>query len=104
MIKQEACKPYRPPDIVTTVKEIAEKSGLRDLAFHLQRQEVANVQKKTRTSEKTYLIGSKDLEQDMQDAVKYLQSMDYQCETFSVARAPLNSQALSSNTNVTNTP
>ncbi|KAF9282796.1 hypothetical protein BGZ74_002081, partial [Mortierella antarctica] len=98
MIKQEACKPYQPPDIITTIKEIAEKAGLGDLAFHLEHQEVANIQKKTCTSEKTYLIGARNLGEDMQDAVKYLQSKDYLCETFSVARTPSINQASSSNT------
>ena len=77
LIIKEATKPYSPPAIVSTVKELADKEGIGATASFTNRVEVANIQKKYRQSALTRLIGSSNRGQDMQDAISYLQSKGF---------------------------
>ena len=56
-ISQEATKAYHSPAIVTVVKEIAEEKGLEDLAPHVSRTVVANIQQGLRRSHNAFLAG-----------------------------------------------
>lgn len=50
LIEEQAGNSYSPPEIVAIVKEIAQRKGLGDVAMHLHRDEVANIQRKHRAS------------------------------------------------------
>ncbi|KAG0340077.1 hypothetical protein BG004_006554, partial [Podila humilis] len=92
MIAKEANKPYRPPAIVATIKELSSNGDLKDLASHLHRQEVDNIQRKHRISQGTYLVGASTLGEDMQDAIQFLQSKGYLCQSFTAIRTPSKTQ------------
>lgn len=86
LVSGEASKPYTPPAIVTTVKELAADKGLGSIVQNLQRKNVTNIQQKHRESVNTLLIGDSDLESDIQSALKFLSANSYQVDRFYVAR------------------
>lgn len=88
MIAKEASKPYCPPAIVAIIKELTSKDGLEDLVSHLHHQEVDNIQWKHHTTQWTYLVGASILGEDMQDAIQFLQSKGYLCQSFTTTRTP----------------
>jgi len=82
----EASKQYRPPAIVTAIKELAsnqfgEGSGVE----YLRRDEVANIQHKIRGPIMGHLVGDDDMEKDIHQAIKYLEEQEYQVEQFHLA-------------------
>ncbi|KAI8363196.1 hypothetical protein B0O80DRAFT_523811 [Mortierella sp. GBAus27b] len=48
LIEEQASKHQSPPEIVAIVREIAQRKGLGEVAMHLHRDEVANIQRKHR--------------------------------------------------------
>jgi hypothetical protein len=70
-IAEEATKAYHPPAIVTVVKEIAEEKGLEDIAPHISRTVVANIQQGLRRSHNAFLAGAADCETDINDCRFY---------------------------------
>ncbi|KAK3809198.1 MAG: hypothetical protein J3Q66DRAFT_353196 [Benniella sp.] len=50
LIEEQVWKDYSPPEIVAIVKEVAQRKGLGEIAMHLHRDEVANIQRKYRAS------------------------------------------------------
>lgn len=92
MIKKEASKPYHPPAIVSTIKELTSKDGLGGLTSHMDHKEVANVQRKSQISQQTHLISASNLGEDIEDAIQFLQLKEYYCESFSALRMPSKSQ------------
>ncbi|KAF9345936.1 2,5-diamino-6-(ribosylamino)-4(3H)-pyrimidinone 5'-phosphate reductase [Mortierella sp. NVP85] len=53
LIEEQVWKDYSPPEIVAIVKEVAQRKGLGEIAMHLHRDEVANIQRKYRASAAT---------------------------------------------------
>lgn len=77
--EEEAVKSYPPVAIVDAVKEHADTlslgSSVQDLI--LRRKEVANIKYKVRGPMETHLIGATKIEQDILDAVSYLNDQQY---------------------------
>ncbi|KAF9430051.1 hypothetical protein BGZ76_000992 [Entomortierella beljakovae] len=82
IIQVEAAKAYKPPAIVDAVKELIVDQGFEELAPHLRRKEVANIQASVRTSQLNSMIGDENLEKDFQDAITRLTKEDYFVESF----------------------
>lgn len=86
LVVEEARKRYAPSAIVDAVRELAANNGLSEVAHHLQRIDVANIQLKYRGAQNAHLIGEDDLGKDMDCTLKFLTSKGYRVEQFSVAR------------------
>ena len=85
LVSEEASKPYKPPAIITTVRELATNKGLGSIIKNLCCKDVTNIQQKHRESVDTLLIGDNDLELDIQSALVFLRSDSYQVDRFYVA-------------------
>ncbi|RHZ57021.1 hypothetical protein Glove_395g66 [Diversispora epigaea] len=68
LVEQEAIKNYRPPAILSAVKEyVTEKMDLSASVKELRTKEVVNIKYKIRGSLDTYLIGDPERELDIRD-------------------------------------
>lgn len=85
LVVQEAIKNYRPPEIVSAVKEYAtEKLDLGESVKELRRKEVTNIKYKVRGSLDAHLIGNSNRRLDIQDSVSFLEEQDYLVEYYEV--------------------
>jgi hypothetical protein len=84
LIEKEAVKSYPPVVILDAVKEYTNTIGLGSSAEYLKRKEVANIKYKVRGPMETHLIGDTNLEQDILDAVLYLNNQEYHAERYCV--------------------
>ena len=75
--EEEAVKSYPPVAIVDAVKEHADTLSLGSSVQDLRRKEVANIKYKVRGPMETHLIGATKIEQDILDAVSYLNDQQY---------------------------
>jgi hypothetical protein len=94
IVALEAKKPYKPPSIVTAVKEIAQEQGIGEVMSHVTRTQVANIQRTLRHSENAYLAGASQLETDISDAICFLESKGYRYSRFSAERSQSSESAL----------
>ncbi|GES83591.1 hypothetical protein GLOIN_2v1777773 [Rhizophagus clarus] len=89
LVEQEALKNYRPPAIVSAVKEFAtEKLGLNESVKELRRKEVTNIKSKVRGSLDTHLIGNPNRELDIQETIIFLKKQGYLVERYEVIHKP----------------
>ncbi|CAB4431785.1 unnamed protein product [Rhizophagus irregularis] len=89
LVEQEALKNYRPPAIVSAVKEFAtEKLGLNESVKELRRKEVTNIKSKVRESFDTHLIGNLNRELDIQETIIFLKKQGYLVERYEVIHKP----------------
>src|ERR1043165_6694127 len=73
LIIQEASKNYRPPEILSAVKEYAtDNLDLGESVKELRQMEVTNIKYKVRESLDTHLIGNPKRGSDIQDAISFL--------------------------------
>lgn len=87
LVQAEAIKSYSPPAIVEAVKEYATKELHLGGSVHaLRTKEVQNIKSKVRESLTAHLVGPKILEEDLQEAIKYLCEQGYQVERFNVSK------------------
>lgn len=87
LVAAEAKKPYKPPAIVVAVKEIGQEQGLGEIMNHVTRDHVANMQRTLRASENAYFAGSSELETDISEAMRTLDSKGYVYRRFSAERS-----------------
>ena len=85
LIEEEAVKSYPPVAIVDAVKEHADTLSLGSSVQDLRRKEVANIKYKVRGPMETHLIGATKIEQDILDAVSYLNDQQYHAERYRVS-------------------
>ncbi|CAB4379012.1 unnamed protein product [Rhizophagus irregularis] len=86
LVEQEALKNYRPPAIVSAVKEFA--TGLNESVKELRRKEVTNIKSKVRGSLDTHLIGNLNRELDIQETIIFLKKQGYLVERYEVIHKP----------------
>ena len=83
---QEAIKNYRPPEIVSAVKEYAtEKLDLGESVKELRWKEVTNIKYKVRGALDTHLVGNSDLRLDIQDSIFFLKNQEYLVEYYEIS-------------------
>ena len=83
--EEEAVKSYPPVAIVDAVKEHADTLSLGSSVQDLRRKEVANIKYKVRGPMETHLIGATKIEQDILDAVSYLNDQQYHAKRYRVS-------------------
>ena len=89
LVEQEALKNYRPPAIVSAVKEYAiERLGLNESVKELRRKEVTNIKSKIHGSLDTYLIGNSNKELDICETISFLKEQGYQVERYKITHQP----------------
>ncbi|CAB5190677.1 unnamed protein product [Rhizophagus irregularis] len=77
LVMQEAVKNYRPPEIISAVKEIATKTlNLGECVKELRRKEVTNIKYKVRGPLDTHLVGDPKKELDIREAISFLKNRD----------------------------
>jgi hypothetical protein len=85
LVMQEAVKNYRPPEIVSAVKEIAtEKLDLGECVKELRRKEVTNIKYKIRGPLDTHLVGDPKRELDIREAISFLENRGYMVERYEI--------------------
>jgi MULE transposase domain len=78
LVIQEAIKNYRPPEIVSAVKEYAtEELNLGKSVKELSRKEVTNIKYKVHGSIDIHLIGNPKQNQDIKEAISFLKNKEY---------------------------
>jgi hypothetical protein len=86
LVMQEAIKNYRPPEIVSAVKEYAtEKLDLGESVKELRRKEVTNIKYKVRGALDAHLVGNSDLRLDIQDSIFFLKNQEYLVEYYEIS-------------------
>ena len=82
---QEAVKNYRPPEIISAVKEIAtDKLDLGECVKELRRKEVMNIKYKIRGPLDTHLVGNPKRELDIREAISFLENQGYLVERYEI--------------------
>ncbi|CAB5217379.1 unnamed protein product [Rhizophagus irregularis] len=78
LVIQEAVKNYKPPEIVSVVKEYAtDKLDLGESVKELRRKEVTNIKYKIHGSLDAHLIGNPKRELDIREAISFLEKEEY---------------------------
>ena len=91
LVEQEALKNYRPPAIVSAVKEYAsENLDLGASIKELRRIEVTNIKYKVRGSLDAHLISDPQKATDIQASMSFLQKQGYQVERYKVSHQSSN--------------
>ena len=86
LIIQEALKNYRPPEILSAVKEYAtDNLDLGESVKELRRMEVTNIKYKVRGSLDAHLIGNPKRGSDIRDAISFLKEQGYLVEFYEVS-------------------
>ncbi|CAB5149720.1 unnamed protein product [Rhizophagus irregularis] len=82
---QEAVKNYRPPEIISAVKEIAtETLNLGECVKELRQKEVTNIKYKVRGPLDTHLVGDPKRELDIREAISFLKNRGYLVERYEI--------------------
>ncbi|PKC69121.1 hypothetical protein RhiirA1_456382 [Rhizophagus irregularis] len=85
LVMQEAVKNYRPPEIVSAVKEIAtETLDLGECVKELRRKEVTNIKYKVRGPLDTHLVGDPKRKLDIREAISFLKNRGYLVERYEI--------------------
>lgn len=95
LVEEEAVKSYPPVAIVDAVKEHANTLSLGSSVQDLKRREVANIKYKVRGPMETHLVGSTKLEQDISDAMSYLNDQEYHTERYRISLSQKSTQGVS---------
>ena len=90
LVIQEAVKNYRPPEIVSAVKEIVtEKLDLGECVKELRQKEVTNIKYKIRGPLDTHLVGNPKRELDIREAISFLENKDTWLNVMKFLTCPL---------------
>ncbi len=86
LVIQEVSKNYRPPEILSAIKEYAtENLDLGKSVKELRRKEVVNIKYKIRGSLDVHLIGNPKRESDIRDAISFLNEQGYLVEFYEIS-------------------
>ena len=86
LVVQEAIKNYRPPEIVSAVKEYATNElDLGESVKELRSKEVTNIKYKVRGSLGAHLIGNSEQSLDIREAISFLKEQEYLVEYYEIS-------------------